>query len=187
MGIKRKSHFKGSQEAVSEIIGTLFDPCHYSDTVLNRAVLCGADPPPHQNTNVDFGTEPIIQHQQRHQHGHMGQRDHGWGPDPQRWYTSIAVFVNERTSTRARYSNRRKQPQHRNDWKIGETWSLRTNRHPPQLLRPGDGAGFTSSNSVVWESKLPLPIKSIPVIGDKGDDALHAHHRQQILPLGVCL
>ena len=92
MGIKRKSHFKGSQEAVSEIIGTLLILA--ITVILFSTVLfyVAQIPPPHQNTNVDFGTEPIIQHSNGTKHGHMGKCHHERGPDPLRWHHKYCPY-----------------------------------------------------------------------------------------------
>src|SRR5512137_1953251 len=95
MGIKRKSHFKGSQEAVSEIIGTLLILA--ITVILFSTVLfyVAQIPAPQQNTNVDFGTEPIIQHSNGSNMDTWVNVTMGGGQTLNDGTTSIAVFVNE--------------------------------------------------------------------------------------------
>jgi hypothetical protein len=167
MGIKRKSHFKGSQEAVSEIIGTLLILA--ITVILFSTVLfyVAQIPPPHQNTNVDFGTEPIIQHSNGTNMDTWVNVTMGGGQTLNDGTTSIAVFVNEAIYQNKVFKIADSNPSIGTDWKIGETWSLRLNNIP---LNSSIRVMVldSSSNSVVWESKLPLPIKSIPVIADRG-------------------
>jgi FlaG/FlaF family flagellin (archaellin) len=159
MGIKRKSHFKGSHEAVSEVIGTLLILA--ITVILFSTVLfyVAQIPAPDQNTSVDFGTEPLV----IVGNSTLVKVTMEGGQTLYDGSTTIVIFVNE-TSSLHKISD---DPKVGNDWMTGETWTYNlTGVDMSTSVRVM--ILDSTSNSIVWESKLPLPIKSIPVIGERG-------------------
>ena len=160
MGIKRKSHFKGSQEAVSEIIGTLLIVA--ITVILFSTVLfyVAQIPAPKSSTNVDFGTNALV-------------ITNGTAPveitfqGGQTLYesnTKIVIIFNETNVASYLLSD---DPSIGSEWTTGETWTknltgvtISTSVRVMVL--------DTASNSVVWESKMPLEVESAPSIGARG-------------------
>lgn len=159
MGIKRKSHFKGSREAVSEVIGTLLILA--ITVILFSTVLfyVAQIPAPDQNTSVDFGTDPLV----IVNNSTLVKVTMKGGQTLYDSSTTIVIFVNE-TSSLHKISDDYSVG---NDWVTGETWTCNlTGVDMSTSVRVM--VLDSTSNSIVWESKLPLPIKSIPVIGERG-------------------
>ena len=160
MGIREEIAFQGFAGGSFRDNRDPTHRCYYCYTVLHGFVLRGTDPGSEKQHQRRLWNQCIGDHQWNSSSGDHLPR---WA-DPLRRQHQDRVIRNATNVTSYQLSD---DPSIGSEWTTGETWTknltgVSTSTSVRVMVLD------TASNSVVWESKMPLEVESAPSIGARG-------------------